>query len=327
LKARNGFAQRLQYAQAAGLSLPDDCIVLQPDPGTDLGGIAHARIVHPFRPAHDHFASRQFAVSPQIEGRAEAVIVCLPRAKAEAYAMVAEAAAHSAGLIVVDGGKTDGVDSLLKAMRARAPVGGVVSKAHGKMFWCAAADDDFSDWAQGPELTEDGFWSAPGVFSADGVDEGSALLASVLPEDMSGAVADLGAGWGFLSMHILTRPAVTTLHLVEAHHMALQCAEHNVVDPRARFHWADACNWMSPETLNTVVMNPPFHNLRQADPTLGQAFIEAAARALKPKGQLFMVANRHLPYEENLARLFRAVNDLGGNGRFKLFRAEAPRRA
>ena len=34
---------------------------------------------------------------------------------------------------------------------------------------------------------------------------------------------------------------------------------------------------------------------------MGVAFIQRAAHLLHPKGQLFLVANRHLPYEKALA--------------------------
>ena len=324
MKTASGLAQRIALAVNAGLSVPEDVLVLQPDQGTDLSSLPQARVVQPFRPAFEAFQAQGIPVTPEPEGEADAIIVCLPRAKAEAYGLVAEAAARSRGLVIVDGQKTDGADSLLKAVKKRVPLGGVVSKAHGKLFWFAGTDE-FSDWATGPALTPGGFWTAPGVFSADGIDPGSALLADALP-DLKGEVADLGAGWGFLGAHILARPEVERAHLVEAHHMALQCAEHNVTDQRARFYWADARNWMAPALMDAVVMNPPFHDGRHADPGLGQAFIGAARAMMQPKGQLWMVANRHLPYEETLAESFRNVIDLGGDGRFKVMRAEAPRR-
>ena len=44
-------------------------------------------------------------------------------------------------------------------------------------------------------------------------------------------------------------------------------------------------------------MNPPFHSERGSLPLLGQWFIAEAMKALRPGGRLFMVANRHLPYE------------------------------
>ncbi|MGB0440561.1 MAG: class I SAM-dependent methyltransferase, partial [Paracoccaceae bacterium] len=136
---------------------------------------------------------------------------------------------------------------------------------------------------------------------------------------------DLGAGWGFLSRAIAAHPDVTTLHLIEADHDALSCAKSNVTDPRARFHWADATRWDTPELLDTVVMNPPFHIGRKADPALGQAFITAAARNLKPRGRLLMVANRHLPYEADIETCFatqRLVSDANG---FKIIEALSPR--
>ncbi|NET52538.1 MAG: methyltransferase, partial [Merismopedia sp. SIO2A8] len=53
-------------------------------------------------------------------------------------------------------------------------------------------------------------------FSADGIDPASSILAAALPEDLGRQVADLGAGWGFLSAHVLTRESVGAVHLVEA---------------------------------------------------------------------------------------------------------------
>jgi len=73
-------------------------------------------------------------------------------------------------------------------------------------------------------------------------------------------------------------------------------------------------------------MNPPFHTGRSVDPTLGRSFITASARLLKPQGMLWMVANRHLPYEKTLMAHFSKVVDLGGNARFKVLRAERPKR-
>ena len=327
MTGRPGLAERLPLAIESGLEMPPGMLVLQPAEPLSLAALMreNVRVVHPLKTQHDAFEQAGIATAPEAEGSAEAVIVCLPRAKSEAFAMIADAAGRSRGLVLVDGQKTDGVDSVLKAVRQRVPVGGVISKAHGKIFWFAGTDA-FEDWVQGPALTSGGFWTAPGVFSADGIDEGSALLVEALPA-LSGKVADLGAGWGYLSAHVLAHPDVTEMHLVEAHHMALQCAEHNVTDPRARFYWADALTWRPSDPMDAIVMNPPFHKGRQGDPALGAGFIAAAAKALKAKGKLYMVANRHLPYEAALDQAFRKVVDLGGNSRFKLVLAEVPRRS
>ena len=73
-----------------------------------------------------------------------------------------------------------------------------------------------------------------------------------------------------------------------------------------------------------IGMNPPFHTGRASDPSLGRAFIASAARLLKPAGKLWMVANRHLPYESALTDHFRNVDTIGGNGAFKVIHANRP---
>ncbi|WP_223427717.1 class I SAM-dependent methyltransferase [Tateyamaria pelophila] len=320
---------RLPLALEAVERLGDGIIaVMHPAVDADLSTLpkSRVRVISPLATVCEHFEARGFEVAAEVpkDTRFAASVVCLTRARAEAQALFAVAMARTDGMIIVDGQKTDGADSMLKALRKRVDVGGPISKSHGKVYWCEAGAD-FSDWALGPELHAGGFWTAPGVFSADGVDPASALLANALPEAMVGTVADLGAGWGYLTAHVLTRD-VAAVHLVEAHDMALQCARHNVTDPRAVFHWADATQWTPPQKMDAVVMNPPFHTGRSADPALGRAFIAAAARILQPHGALWMVANRHLPYEDTLTAHFSKVVDLDGDARFKLVRAERPKR-
>lgn len=318
---------RLSLAfESAQLDLPDGPVaVFHPRGDADLSALPQdsVTIIQPFFPDYALWQSRGYTCIPELEGQFATAIVFLPRAKAQARGLVAAAAA-SADLIIVDGTKTDGVDSVLKDVRKRAQVHGPISKAHGKIFWFTAADA-FSDWvAQTSHV--DGFETAPGVFSADGIDPASALLAQVLPENLGSHVADLGAGWGYLSAQILSRPSIDVLEVVEADYTALKCAKVNVPDLRARFHWADATTWRPDTPVDTVVMNPPFHTARVAEAGLGQSFIAAAAQMLKPNGTLWMVANRHLPYEAALRAAFREGDELAGDNRFKLFRAARPSR-
>lgn len=312
-----------------GLEFPEDgsIAVYQPPVEVELDMLPkeRVRIVEGFKPRHDIWLERGFKVSVRADEPIAASIVCLPRSKIEARALVAQACASCEGPLVIDGQKTDGADSILREMRARVTVQGPVSKAHGKLFWISeSATEFFTDWMAGPAQTEDGLWTAPGVFSADGIDLASALLVDALPERLGAQVADLGAGWGYLSAHVLTRPAVEAVHLVEASHIALECARRNVSDTRAQFHWADAAVWDPAHKMDAVVMNPPFHQGRASEPQIGQAFVAAAARILSAQGELWMVANRHLPYEAELRARFTEVEEIGGDARFKLFHALRP---
>ncbi len=322
---------RLSIALADGLMLPDGPItVLHPRAGEvfDPLDLSRLRMVQPFRPDHDALAAMGHDVSPDFQS-APVALVCLPRAKALALDVIAQAA-EAAELVLVDGQKTDGIESVFKLLRGRVAVLGNITKAHGRLFWFDPRGVDLSD-LRAPQhqiIAPDGhvFQTGAGVFSADGIDPGSELLMNALPDELPAHMADLGAGWGALSAAVLARRGVETLQMIEADANALALARQNVPDPRAVAHWADATTFTPEGVVNGIVMNPPFHTGRSAQPALGLAFIAAAARILTARGHLWMVANRHLPYDVPLAEAFAEVTLLTQTPSFKVWHARVPRR-
>jgi 16S rRNA (guanine1207-N2)-methyltransferase len=244
--------------------------------------------------------------------------------------------------------------SLALALLALAPGGSLVALAPKdkggarirkelEAFGCAVAEDSKSHWricrttrpealagldeavAEGAQRFDDalGLWTQPGIFSWDRIDEGSALLLDALPP-LSGRGADLGCGLGLLSKAVLDRNAtVTAIEAIELDARALAAAKRNLVDPRAQFHWLDVREGLPLAGLDFVIMNPPFHSGGADDVGLGRAFLERARKALRPGGVLWMVANRHLPYEAELAALFAKVEPMKESARFKIVRAIA----
>ena len=169
-------------------------------------------------------------------------------------------------------------------------------------------------------VPDTGLWSRPGVFAWDRIDAGTARLAAVLPP-MKGAGADLGSGVGVLSKVVLGSPAVTRLAGIDLDRRAVEAARLNVTDPRAAFDWADARTAPAAGDLDFIVMNPPFHDGGQEDRHLGQAFVRKAAEMLRKNGTLWMVANRHLPYEADLNEAFRRVRVIDESAGYKIFEA------
>ncbi len=168
-----------------------------------------------------------------------------------------------------------------------------------------------------------GLLTLPGTFSSDRLDKGSALLAKHLPK-LAGRVADFGAGWGYLSHHILSSaPDVSRLDLFEADDNALAAARTNLATFAAKtgFFWHDLLSEKVPQAYDAIVMNPPFHDLMDADPAIGKRFITAAAQALRPGGGLWMVANKHLPYEEVLEEEFGSWRSIAVEDGFKVLAA------
>ncbi|HTK34256.1 MAG TPA: class I SAM-dependent methyltransferase [Caulobacteraceae bacterium] len=172
-----------------------------------------------------------------------------------------------------------------------------------------------------PRLNPDlGLWTQPGLFSWDRPDPGSLLLIAALPP-LAGQGADLGCGAGLLSLAVLAHPKVARLDLVDLDRRAVEAARRNVEDPRAAVHWADARREPVLEGLDFVVANPPFHDGGTEDKALGQAFIRRSHEILRKGGTLWLVANRHLPYEGVLAPLFGKVALKAEAGGFKVYEA------
>ena len=168
-----------------------------------------------------------------------------------------------------------------------------------------------------PEL---GLWSQPGLFSWDRLDPGTAQLLSVLPP-MAGRGVEFGCGNGVIARNLLTSVKVEHLYLVDIDRRAIDVSEHNVVDPRVSFHWADVRMGPTLEGLDFVVMNPPFHDGGWEDKALGQAFIRRARDVLRKGGVLWLVANRHLPYEDVLSSHFTQVHLKSELKGFKVYEA------
>lgn len=310
-----------------GMGLPPgEVVVLRPPAAYDLEALPRerTRIVHGFRPDRDAWAEAGWRVADEAEPAGTAVVV-VPRSRRLAQGLV-EAAARAAPLVLVDGQRDHGIDSLWRDLRERRPGAEALTQGHGRLIRLEGGAG-FEDWAMpAPARGADGLWTQAGVFGEGGADRGSLMLAAALPPRLPARMADLGAGVGTLALAVLAREGVASLDLVEGEALALDCARLNVADPRARFLWADATRGAF-GPYDGIVMNPPFHLGRAPDPALGRAFIVAAARALAPHGQLWMVANRHLPYEAALAEAFREVELLNAGGGFKLVRASRPKAA
>ena len=282
-----------------------------------------------FRPDFLRLKAAGWSVVPRLEGGAyELGLVLLTKHKEENFANIARAWALLApgGQLVSAGANDDGAASLEKHVGKAFGLVDHASKFHCRVFWLdkgERAPPDYWRGLAGLQPVGAGPWlSQPGVFCWDRVDDGSALLARYLPADIAGTVADFGCGWGYLSRSLLDRcPGVTRLDMIDAEHRAVEAARANVSDPRAKAHWLDLIAERAPTTYDTVICNPPFHAGRAADPALGQGFIEAAARALRPGGHFYMVANRGLPYEPLLKAHFASFETLADNNKFRVSRA------
>ena len=229
------------------------------------------------------------------------------------------------GRLTVFGPKDRGGQRLKKELEAFGCVVGESSKKHNRI--CVALRPaepiglDAAIEAGAPRRASEDLWTQPGVFSWDRLDPGTALLLATLPP-LAGAGADFGCGIGWLARSILASPKITKLTLIDLDRRAIDAACRNIDDPRAEFVWDDVRQAAtSLAKLDFVVTNPPFHETGGEDRSLGQAFIRTAAASLRKGGDLWIVANRHLPYEAILNEHFAKVRLAGETNGYKVYEA------
>lgn len=292
-----------------------------------------------FKPWADALAAAGHRGVDLQPGHFERVLVLAPRQRSESRALLARAVSQAmpGGVVLACAANNEGARSLQDDLARLAGPVQALSRRHCRVAWTAPLGEGvdgalLEEWRalDAPRRIADGlFLSRPGLFAWDRVDAASALLAQCLPADLAGRCADLGAGWGYLSGEVLARCAgITAIDLYEAEARALALARENLADARVPvgLHWHDVTTGL-PRRYDVIVSNPPFHQGRADEPALGLAFIAAAAAALDPGGRLWLVANRHLPYEAALSGGFSHVRTVREDAGFKVIEAlKEPRR-
>jgi 16S rRNA (guanine1207-N2)-methyltransferase len=292
------------------------------------GFTGEASIVQPFRPSFLALEASGLSVTAKPQGYGfDLALVALGRHRGQNEQILAEAASRlrDGATLIAAGFKMDGAVSLRKRLATQLAELEHASRHHGTVFWLTM-DPVVRTQLRSLDVERDdrpeGFVTAPGMFSHDRIDPASRLLIEALPEKLKGAVADLGAGWGYLAVSLAQRFGETLgrVDLYEADFNALQAARANMssVSVPAEFFWHDVRREPIRQRYDVVVMNPPFHESRAADPEIGGDFIRAAHAALKPGGRLFLVANRGLPYEAVLSKSFAAHGEIVRDGHYKV---------
>ncbi|MEP2776527.1 MAG: methyltransferase [Luteolibacter sp.] len=265
----------------------------------------------PLKPLAEKCEAAGMAVSDEPSGMFSTILFLPGKSKDEILAGFARA--HDmlvpGGVLIAALSNTAGASRFEKELSKASPLLFSVSKNKCRAFavsnetaWDAEVLDEWRSLEGFHPIPDTEFVTQSGVFSANHIDPGSELLAAHLPPSLRGRVADLGAGWGYLSKIALEKsPRIERIDLFEADSRALACARKNV-SGNAAFHWHDVTTGL-PEKYDHIITNPPFHTAQSKDVDLGKAFLTTAAAALKRGGTLHIVANRQLPYEAHLQAL------------------------
>lgn len=161
--------------------------------------------------------------------------------------------------------------------------------------------------------------AVPGTFAGANLDMGTRALLDVRDALPAFTTAlDLACGSGVLAtMLARVRPEATVIATdisAVAVESARLTAEANGVDVDCRQH--DGAGTVATDSVDLVVLNPPFHVGAAVHTGAAHGLFAEAARVLRPGGELWCVWNSHLAYTPVLQRLVGPTRQISRTRKF-----------
>ncbi|MFB7249324.1 class I SAM-dependent methyltransferase [Microbacterium sp. NPDC056234] len=165
-----------------------------------------------------------------------------------------------------------------------------------------------------------------GAFAGARIDIGTRVLLEVLDRVPSEEnVVDLGCGTGVLAaVYALTHPdarVIATDRSAAAVASARATVAANGLDERVEVTHDDAGSELPDAGVDVVLLNPPFHLGASVHTAAATRLFEAAARLLKPGGELWTVYNSSLSYKGELARRIGPTEQVRRTSKFTVTRS------
>lgn len=174
-----------------------------------------------------------------------------------------------------------------------------------------------------------------GVFGGPAADAGSLLLLRALDEALESEQArlpedvdavDLGCGNGLLTAYLaLALPGARVIasddDLDAVASTRATLAAQGTPAERVAVTWDHSLSRAAPASADLVLLNPPFHDGSAVDATLVHGLLDAAARVLRPDGELWLVHNSLLRYRPQAERRVGPVSQAARDRRFTVLRA------
>lgn len=165
------------------------------------------------------------------------------------------------------------------------------------------------------------------AFAGTKLDIGTRFLLEQLDRvDAEASTAvDLGCGTGVLAAAFaLARPhaeVIASDQSAAAVASARATADANGVGDRVRVVREDALASLPDASVDVVLCNPPFHVGSAVHTGTASKMFRAAARVLRPGGELWTVYNSHLLHKGELARLIGRTDQIAKNPKFTVTRS------
>ncbi|MEI6896679.1 MAG: methyltransferase [Psychromonas sp.] len=166
------------------------------------------------------------------------------------------------------------------------------------------------------------------VFSRNHLDIGGRYLMENLPEGEFEKIVDLGCGNGVVGMTAMETYPKANVTFIDESYMAVDSARINVIknfeeehSDAARFVVNNGLVGFKAHSYDLILCNPPFHQQQVITDHIAWSMFNDAYFCLQGNGELVIVGNRHLDYQDKLERIFGNCELVTENKKFVILRA------
>lgn len=158
------------------------------------------------------------------------------------------------------------------------------------------------------------------VFSRERLDIGTRFLLQHLPTNAE-KIIDLGCGNGIVGLMAAQCNPSAELTFVDESFMAITTAEANFQAAfsgkrKARFITTDCLTGIEKESADLIINNPPFHQQHAIGDHIAWQMFKQSKEVLIKGGELRVIGNRHLGYQQKLKKLFGNCELVASNAKF-----------
>lgn len=262
----------------------------------------------------------------------ERVIYRIGKDKAQVHHIINQAGncLPDEGQLCLIGHKNEGLTTY--ARKAQALLGGVSNKSRGDKGFTEVITSrygpageslpcqDYATLRQQVTYGDLQFYSKPGIYGWNKIDQGSRLLVGFLPQlaGKASTILDLGCGYGYISACAATALAAKVT-AIDNNVAAVAACQRNFDALEVNGSVVlDDCARSLDQRFDLILCNPPFHQGFDTSTELTDRFLTETRAHLKPGGQALFVVNQFIGLEKRASTLFSRCDEVARSAGFKL---------